>query len=1319
MIGSIVAGRFQVEKKAGSGGMGTVYRAHDLVDGSKVALKILSSEQIRDAERFAQEAAILATLSHPAIVRYIAHGVTAEQHFLAMEWLEGESLDARADKEPLGVQEVLTVLRRTTEALAYAHEREIIHRDIKPDNLFLAAGRIQGLKLLDFGVARLLQTKRKLTQTGVFLGTPAYVAPEIVMGSKTVDRRADFYSLGCVAFRCLTGRTPFDSPDVGALLTKIMLETPPSVRQLAPGVPEPMAALVARLLEKDPDRRPGDGAELLAELERLNDLPDVRPEYRKRRTSISLTLSEKRIGCLVMAGPSGGTAPRPTSGSSGRTEVLVERPGAGPELQPMESELQTAFGAKVHSFGDGSFVIHLPPVGKAVDLATKAARASLVARRHAPDRSVVVASGQVSVSDATVGLGAIIDTAVCLLAETPLGRIRLDDMVAGLVDTRFSIDREPGGVFLEGDPTVTQTRHKLLGKTTEFVGRSRELAALTGMLTAGLDEGTAQAAVVVGPAGIGKSRLLEEFLSAAHRQSPNLKVLFSSADSLAAGSPFALLAKALRRHAGVGDGDPIEESRRKLTQCFGPAPGSDSAKRVAFLGELCRVPFPDSQSEALRAARANPQLMGDLMRRAFEDWLKAECEKQPVLLVLDDLQWGDAGTVAFLEAALRNLRDSTFLVLGLGRPEVRDTFPDLWAASRPVQIELGPLSKKAAEKLVREALGKDAPAATVAAIVTRADGNPFYLEELVRAARAGRTDGLPDSILGMVQARLDAEADQAKRVLRAASIFGERFSRNGLASLLGGEAELPQLVEWIDRLADRELVSVNAGAEGSEGELSFCHALIREAAYAMLTEEDRVLGHQLAGDYLEQVGYADAMVLAQHFRRGGQPARAVRWYREGAEQALRATDLAGAIVRADVGLSAIAAMDPAQRAEVASDTLGALLLTQTEAHLWRAEFEPAVSCGGDAMRALRPGSAMWYRAVGQTLVGFGKQARAGAVSDLVGRALSEQCDADAADAQVVCLAWAVSLLFMAGRLSEGDRLFERVVGVVEQMPDLAPQTLALVQQARAVQAAARGDQAACLHALENAAAAFEVAGDVRNLCTVRTNIGFVVAELGLWERAEAVLRDALADAQRLGLAEQEAVVQHNLGKVLALRGDVTAGEQLERQAIESFARHGAPRLEGLARAYLAEIKLLAGASAEAESCANAVLEVSQATPGARVMALAVRACAQLAQGRAQEALASARDAHEQLQALEGIEEGDALVRLAYAECLDATGARPAAIAVVEDACKRLRDRAANIHDPDLRKHFLCDVPVHARVLQHATAWSDAREAASRGDRAAG
>src|SRR5262249_4095499 len=151
-------------------------------------------------------------------------------------------------------------------------------------------------------------------------------------------------------------------------------------------------------------------------------------------------------------------------------------------------------------------------------------------------------------------------------------------------------------------------------------------------------------------------------------------------------------------------------------------------------------------------------------------------------------------------------------------------------------------------------------------IVARADGNAFYLEELIRATADGRADALPDSVIGMVQARLDVEGGEAKRVLRAASVFGERFSRAGVAALLGGEGQLMDVAHWLDHLAARELVARAATGERREDlELTFTHALVREAAYAMLTNEDRVLGHRLAGAFLESAGAGDAMALAEHF----------------------------------------------------------------------------------------------------------------------------------------------------------------------------------------------------------------------------------------------------------------------------------------------------------------------------------------------------------------------------------------------------------------------------------------------------------------------
>src|SRR5882724_7830521 len=137
----VVAGRFRLELEAGSGGMGTVYRAVDLTSGAPVAVKILNGRELRDRRRFEQEAAILATLSHPAIVRYFAHGVDeAGDPFLAMEWLEGEDLAARIGRQDLSVGDALFAIRRVAEALEYAHGRDIIHRDIKPENLYLPLG---------------------------------------------------------------------------------------------------------------------------------------------------------------------------------------------------------------------------------------------------------------------------------------------------------------------------------------------------------------------------------------------------------------------------------------------------------------------------------------------------------------------------------------------------------------------------------------------------------------------------------------------------------------------------------------------------------------------------------------------------------------------------------------------------------------------------------------------------------------------------------------------------------------------------------------------------------------------------------------------------------------------------------------------------------------------------------------------------------------------------------------------------------------------------------------------------------------------------
>src|SRR5262245_4526688 len=300
-----------------------------------------------------------------------------------------------------------------------------------------------------------------------------------------------------------------------------------------------------------------------------------------------------------------------------------------------------------------------------------------------PDVPLVVSTGPGRFSAWSVA-GEVIDNGMRLLRGTAPGAIRLDDVAVGLLDTRFEIRRDGTASFLRGEREVFEVKRNLLGRATDFVGRGREMSMLTDLYAGTLSESMASVVIVIGEGGVGKSRLREEFVDWVQRQPNRGEVLFGIGDSLGAGSPFATLGRAIRRAAGIHDGEAIESKRDKLAERVARNVDRDARARVTtFLGEIANVPFPDDNDDALRAARANPQLMGDAMRRAWEDWLSAECAAYPVLIVVDDLHWGDLGTVGFVDAALRHLRDQHFMVLALARPDVDEQFPNLWQARAP------------------------------------------------------------------------------------------------------------------------------------------------------------------------------------------------------------------------------------------------------------------------------------------------------------------------------------------------------------------------------------------------------------------------------------------------------------------------------------------------------------------------------------------------------------------------------------------------------------------------------------------------------------
>lgn len=289
---ALIGGRFQIEREVGTGGMGVIYRARDLQVGSLVALKVLRLTGKNDASRFSREASLLAQISHPGVVRYLAHGITEnEEHYLAMEWLNGGTLAARLAKRGLTLRESVRMLGAVAEALAAVHAHGVVHRDITPRNLMFEAVDSDRIKVVDFGIARRGENL-DLTKAGVVIGSPGYMSPEQARGEQVLDARADVFSLGCILYQCLTGRPPFVGDPV-AVRIKVLMGDPVGVRELNGEVSIQLEELVRRMLAKDPALRPSSAAVIAAELGKLleSNSSTVWPSAPQFQTAATMLLS--------------------------------------------------------------------------------------------------------------------------------------------------------------------------------------------------------------------------------------------------------------------------------------------------------------------------------------------------------------------------------------------------------------------------------------------------------------------------------------------------------------------------------------------------------------------------------------------------------------------------------------------------------------------------------------------------------------------------------------------------------------------------------------------------------------------------------------------------------------------------------------------------------------------------------------------------------------------------------------------------------------------------------------------------------------------
>jgi len=363
LIGTVLAGRYEVVRRIGEGGMGAVYEAKHALIGKRVAVKVLLEKFHAKSDfvaRLLQEARLASSIGHQNIVDVTDFGTTDDgRSFVVMEFLDGESLaDLERREAPLPIERSLRIARQAASALGAAHAKGIFHRDVKPENLYLVRrGDADFVKVVDFGISKAVKPggddgaeAYRLTHTGLLLGTPLYMSPEQARGDEDLDHRADIWALGVLLYECLTGEVPFRANNYLQIISQVLTHEPLSPSRLRPelGIPDAVDAVVMRAMEKDRARRYQTMAELEEDLERLlagdqnvgtrpvvGAPPAVRAAAPKRWPLVLLAMAVLAVGVTAALRRPGvamapGPTPPPVSPAPSPRTVPADSPGAAP-----------------------------------------------------------------------------------------------------------------------------------------------------------------------------------------------------------------------------------------------------------------------------------------------------------------------------------------------------------------------------------------------------------------------------------------------------------------------------------------------------------------------------------------------------------------------------------------------------------------------------------------------------------------------------------------------------------------------------------------------------------------------------------------------------------------------------------------------------------------------------------------------------------------------------------------------------------------------------------------------------------------------------
>jgi serine/threonine protein kinase len=821
--GSLVAG-YRIEELISRGGMGMVYRVRSLELDQVCALKVLAPEVADDEEfrrRFTREIRIAASLRHANIVAVHNTGEHDGRLFLVMDYIPGADLEQVIRQSgAIEPHRATSVLKHVASALDAAHDRGLVHRDVKPANILIAAGESgEHAYVTDFGLAKRLRgdaSVTALTKTGVVVGTVAYMSPEQITGGRT-DGRADIYALGCVYFEMLTGAVPY-GPDESMMATLFahVNEPPPSLHGLLATEYPGLSAVVARAMAKNPDdRHPSAGAfavdaanALLGPAAQHPPPPPARSRSQGTRKVASV------VRCRVMSSASRTENPDQEFARDVIDRCLVE----------VRVAISRHGGTAESAVGDDVLAVFGLPRAREDD-ALRAVRAAA----EIGDRLAVLARDVGVAIRASIGVdtgrvltgrgrdavsGDPVDTATKLQMLAHPGDVLLSSQTLQLVRDAVEVEAsEP--IALPGEPDPVQvSRLVRLDPTAPglarrfdipFVGRGRELRTLREAWERAVEERGCHLVTVLGEAGVGKSRLVAELLKDV------------------GGSSHVLRGRCLPYGEGITFW-PITEA-------------------LAPLGDVARPVIDRLRGGGFAA----PEELFFAVRRLLESLSAA----RPVILHVDDLQWAEPMLLDLLDHIADLSRAGPILVLCAARLELLELRPG-WGGGKlnATATLLAPLTVADSERLLDE-LSDELDPAMRSSVLTASDGNPLFLEEIVALARDAGLVTVPATIEALLAARLERLASEERDVLQCAAVEGEVFHPGAVASLIG-ERPAEALRTSLSSLVRKELIRPHEATIDADPAYRFRHLLIRDAAYDALTDETRARLHERFAGWLEE-----------------------------------------------------------------------------------------------------------------------------------------------------------------------------------------------------------------------------------------------------------------------------------------------------------------------------------------------------------------------------------------------------------------------------------------------------------------------------------